>query len=312
MHETQTGVRVELAREGSANVGTGLPVLDHLIGELATAARFKLSLEVAPESADEAVAAAGRALGEALGDRIGANAGGGWALVPAAEALASAALERDEEPRLVTNVDFSGQRVGGLATDVAARFLEALALAAGLNLHVRLVEGTDPQHVLSLQISLIGPAYAKNETVIATTEAIVARLRALPGVEHAAAAGQIPLGGNGDTWGFHIEGRLIAPDDPSVERYAVTPDYFAVMRIPLRRGRLFTEGDRAGTEDVMVIGDQTARAFADRTDEIEHARRKLFSAGFEDEPLVREQRRQVVKVRFLLRLVRVSAIDRFE
>ena len=52
MSETQTGVRVALAAAGSANVATGLTVLDHLIAELARTARFKLSLEVAPGSAD--------------------------------------------------------------------------------------------------------------------------------------------------------------------------------------------------------------------------------------------------------------------
>ena len=72
----------------------------------------------------------------------------------------------------------------------------------------------------------------------AKTEAMVATLRSLPGVEAVAAAGQIPLGGNGDTWGFHVEHRAWGPADPSVERYSVTPDYFTVMRIPLRRGRL--------------------------------------------------------------------------
>jgi len=158
MTETQTGVRVETAREGSASVATGLPVLDHLVGELARAARFKLSLEVGPGSTDEAVAAAGRALGRALGQRLAGNAGSGWALVPADEALASAALERDAEPRFVTNVDFSGQRVGGLATDVASTFLQELAVAASLNLHVRLVEGTDPQHVLAAIFKAVGAA----------------------------------------------------------------------------------------------------------------------------------------------------------
>jgi imidazoleglycerol-phosphate dehydratase len=158
MPETQTGVRVELARTGVANVATGLPVLDHLIGELARTARLKLVLEVAPGSADEAVAAAGRALGTALDPRVSAGSGSGWALMPAGEALASAALERDTQPRLVTNVAFSGQRVGGLATDVVSRFLEELALAAGLNLHVRLVEGTDPQHVLSAIFKAVGAA----------------------------------------------------------------------------------------------------------------------------------------------------------
>src|SRR2546430_13238429 len=75
MAETQTGVRVELAREGVANVATGLPVLDHLVEELAGTARFKLSLEVAPGSADEAVAAARRALRGVLARPLAAEAG---------------------------------------------------------------------------------------------------------------------------------------------------------------------------------------------------------------------------------------------
>jgi imidazoleglycerol-phosphate dehydratase len=133
-------------------------VLDHLVGELARTARFRLSLEVAPGSTDEAVSAAGRALGAALGGRLAANAGSGWALAPGDEALALAALELDSEPRLVTNVDFSDQRVGGLSTDVASTFLQELAVAAGLNLHVRLVEGTDPQHVLAAIFKAVGAA----------------------------------------------------------------------------------------------------------------------------------------------------------
>ena len=156
MAETQTGVRLDLAPTGSATVATGLSVLDHLVGELARTGRFKLVLEVAPESTDEAVAAAGRALGRALGEQL--DAGRGWAIVPADEALASAALERADEPRLVTNVDFSGQRVGGIGTDVASRFLEELARAARLNLHVRLIEGTDPQHVLAAIFKAVGAA----------------------------------------------------------------------------------------------------------------------------------------------------------
>ncbi len=160
MPETQTGVRMALAAEGSANVTTGLPVLDHLIGELAQAARFRLSLEVAPGSADEAVASAGRAVGRSLGEllaRPGAS-GAGWALMPSAEALAAAALERDHEPRLVSNVEFSDQRVGGLADDVSSVFLREVADAAQINLHVRLLEGTDPQHVLTAIYKAVGAA----------------------------------------------------------------------------------------------------------------------------------------------------------
>jgi len=165
-----------------------------------------------------------------------------------------------------------GRKTSSAPTSLARRLLVAtnigiaVVLLAGAGLMIKSVgrllgvnPGFDPDRVLSLQISMVGQAYAKDEAVLRTIEAIVAGLRALPGVETAAAAGQIPLGGNGDTWGFHIEGRPSGPLDPSVERYSVTPDYFAVMRIPLRRGRTFSDADRNGAQNVMLIGEQTAR-----------------------------------------------------
>ena len=159
MTETPSEARLAPAAVGAADVETGLPVLDHLVAELAAAGRFRLSLEVAPGSSDEALRAAGRAFGRAVAARLDAGAAGsGSAIVPADEALALASLERAAEGRLVTNVDFSDERVGGVATDVAARFLEELALGASLNLHVRLVEGSDPQHVLSAIFKAVGAA----------------------------------------------------------------------------------------------------------------------------------------------------------
>lgn len=160
MAGTRSGARVTLAREGAANVATGLTVLDHLVGELARAARFRLALEAAPDSSGEAVVAAGNALGSAIAERLSVPdaAGTGWSLAPADEALASAALERTDEPRFVTNVDFSDIRVGGVSDDVASRFLEELARTAGLNLHVRVLEGDDPQHVLAAVFKAVGAA----------------------------------------------------------------------------------------------------------------------------------------------------------
>lgn len=156
MSGTPSGARVQLASEGSANVSTGLSVLDHLVSELARAGRFRIAVEVAPDAAEESVAAAGAALGAAFAGAL--DAGMGWALVPADEALASAALERASPARLVTNVDFSDVRVGGVAHDVASGFLAELARAAGLNLHVRLLEGSDPQHVLAAVYKAVGAA----------------------------------------------------------------------------------------------------------------------------------------------------------
>ena len=160
MAETQTGVRVELAASGEATVATGLPVLDHLVGLLATTARLRIALEVEPGSADQEVAAAGRALGGGVAELLRSPGvwGRGWATLPADEALASAALEVSERPLVVSNVDFSGQRVGGLASDVVARFLNELAAGAGLNVHIRVLEGRDPEHVLAALFKAVGAA----------------------------------------------------------------------------------------------------------------------------------------------------------
>jgi putative ABC transport system permease protein len=149
----------------------------------------------------------------------------------------------------------------------------AVVLLSGAGLMIRSVArligvdpGFDAQNVLTMQVSLRGD----DDTVVRTTEAMLARIRNVPGIVAAAVAGQIPLGGNFDTWGFHIEGRPATPDDPQVERYSVSPDYFPVMRIPLRRGRLLTEADRAGAERVMVVGEQTARTLWPGGDPIGH------------------------------------------
>jgi imidazoleglycerol-phosphate dehydratase len=160
MPGTQAGVRLALARQGSATVSTGLPVLDHLIGELAGMGRFRLVLEVAPDGPDQAATTAGRALGASFAELLAERGalGVGWAIVPSAEALALASLQRDEQPGLVSNVEFSEERVGGLATDVASGFLRETAEAAQVNLHVRLLEGTDSQHVLTAIYKAVGAA----------------------------------------------------------------------------------------------------------------------------------------------------------
>ena len=93
--------------------------------------------------------------------RAGSVRGHGSAVIPVDEALAHVALEVSGRPLLVSNVDLSQARIAGLAGDLAARFLEELAQGAGLTLHVRLVEGSDTQHVLEAIFKALGVALAQ-------------------------------------------------------------------------------------------------------------------------------------------------------
>ena len=148
---------------GDANVATGLPVLDHLLGLLARAGGFDVGLELPPGDAEAEVDEAGRALGEAAAPLLRGDAapGHGAALMPADEALAQVALEVSDRPLVASNVDLTAARVGGLGSDLAARFLEAFARAAGLTLHVRLLEGEDSRHVLEAIFKALGAALAQ-------------------------------------------------------------------------------------------------------------------------------------------------------
>jgi len=149
-----SGARLALGG-GVANVATGVPVLDHLLTELAQAGRFDLALEIEPDDAEAEVDSAGAALGEALLPLLAPGALGS-ATVPADEALATVVVERSGRPLVASNVDLTG--VGGLGTDLAAKFLASLARTAGLTLHVRLVEGEDTDHVLTAIFKALGVA----------------------------------------------------------------------------------------------------------------------------------------------------------
>jgi imidazoleglycerol-phosphate dehydratase len=159
----RSGIRVESRGSGAASVETGLPVLDRLLERLARYAGFDLTLEVEPGAAEAEVAEAGSALGTALAQLLRAEGarGYGFASMTSSEALASVVLEVSEEPFLLSNVDLTEARIGGLGTDVARGFLERFAEGSGITLHVRLLNGTDSQHVLDAIFKALGVALAQ-------------------------------------------------------------------------------------------------------------------------------------------------------
>jgi imidazoleglycerol phosphate dehydratase HisB len=152
--------QITLAGDGAPSVATGVAVLDHLLAELARAGGFGLTLEIAPDEPEAEVGTAGRAVGEALVPLLSAAgaSGRGVGIVPADEALAMVVVEASGRPLVASNADLTSTRAGGLRTDIAAAFLNELVEAAGLTIHVRLIEGEDSQHVLSAIFKALGAA----------------------------------------------------------------------------------------------------------------------------------------------------------
>jgi putative ABC transport system permease protein len=150
----------------------------------------------------------------------------------------------------------------------------ALLMGAGLlgKSLLRLVNvspGYDPHNVLTAGVYVYGERYKKAEAELSFYEQVMERLRATPGIEGAAMASVLPMASS-DRRGFHIQDRPLANESeaPSPDAYSVSPDYFNVMRIPLKRGRLFTAEDRAGAPGVALISESCARAVFPNEDPI--------------------------------------------
>jgi len=159
-----------------------------------------------------------------------------------------------------------------------------LANGAGLMIEsytqVRYAEqGFDPEGVLTAGLSLRGPRYDSAEKVHAFYEELLARLEALPGVQHAAAISKLPLdGGTNDT--VLIEGQeeaFEAGNGELVEVSVITPSYFRAMGIALLAGRNVDERDTRSFPPGVVVN----RTMAERCwpDENPIGKRFSFDGG---------------------------------
>jgi putative ABC transport system permease protein len=125
----------------------------------------------------------------------------------------------------------------------------------------RVHPGFDTKNMLTLTVTLSGEKYSFDEQVLTFHQRLADRIQALPGVESVAWASNLPLSGNHDRYGMPIEDRpeVAPPDRPSVERYVVSSSYLRTMRIPLLRGRVFTEKDDAHAPGVALINQTLAQ-----------------------------------------------------
>ena len=150
-----------------------------------------------------------------------------------------------------------------------------LAMGAGLlsKSLVRLLNvdpGYDPHNVLTAGVYVYGDRYHdKPEAELNYYEQALQRLRSTPGIESVAMASNLPLL-TFDRSAFHIQDHPLAndADAPDVDRYSVSPDYFKVLDIPLKSGRLFADGDRKGTPLVALISESCARTLFPNQDPV--------------------------------------------
>lgn len=150
----ETDIRLTLCLDGGEiRVNTGIGFFDHMLTALAAHGGFGLQLESKGDlevdchhTVEDTGIVLGKAFAEALGDK-GDIARFGSFFVPMDEALAFAAVDISGRPFLAFNASFPEERVGAFDTCMVEEFLRALALNAGITLHVKSEYGKNSHHI---------------------------------------------------------------------------------------------------------------------------------------------------------------------
>jgi putative ABC transport system permease protein len=128
------------------------------------------------------------------------------------------------------------------------------------------LRGLDPgfrvDHVLTVRVDASITRYGDFTKRSQFFARVLERVRALPGVQSAGLTSALPLTWDGGTNGFVIADSARRPDAGwDANNRVVSPGYFETMRIPLRRGRLFEEGDGKDAPPVAIVNETMARKF---------------------------------------------------
>ncbi len=166
--ESRVKVRVNLDGIGQANIHTTVPFYDHMLTALARHSLIDLDIEASGDTdidvhhtVEDTAIVLGQALREALGDKAGIRRFGD-ACVPLDEALAHAVVDLAGRPYVVCEGEPEGQQyhlIGGHFTgSLTYHVFESLALNAGICLHLRLLAGRDPHHIVEAQFKALARA----------------------------------------------------------------------------------------------------------------------------------------------------------
>ncbi len=152
-NETYIKISVNLDGSGQARIETGIGFFDHMLDQIARHTMIDLQITCKGDlhiddhhSVEDTGIALGQALRNALGDKAGINRYG-QCLLPMDEAMVECALDFSGRGFLVFEVEFPTPKIGTFDTELVREFFQALAMNAGLTLHLYQRAGANSHHI---------------------------------------------------------------------------------------------------------------------------------------------------------------------
>ena len=162
--ETAVTVALKLDGTGHGEAKTGVPFLDHMLESFARHGFFDLKVAATGDlhiddhhTVEDVGMVLGRAFQQALGDRAGIKRFG-EATVPLDEAVCTAIVDISGRAYLGYNITISQERVGNFQTELVHDFMKAMTDEVGMNLHLNLVSGRNPHHIIEATFKALARA----------------------------------------------------------------------------------------------------------------------------------------------------------
>lgn len=162
----ETDIRMEFLLDGCGNaqIDTGIGFFDHMLISFARHGFFDLALKVKGDlhvdghhTVEDTGIVLGMAIREALGDKAGIKRYGSF-LLPMDEALILCAIDLSGRPYFNFQAAFAAGMVGTFDTELVREFFYAVSYSAGMNLHLKQLDGTNSHHIIEAMFKAFAKA----------------------------------------------------------------------------------------------------------------------------------------------------------
>lgn len=161
--ETDISLEINLDGSGNSQIETGIGFFDHMLENFSRHGFFDLILSAKGDlfvdshhTVEDTGIVIGQGIKEALGDKKGIKRYGSF-MLPMDDVLVLCAIDLSGRPYFVYDVELTAEKVGYLDTELVKEFFYAISYSAGMNLHIKVLHGTNNHHI----IEAIFKAFAK-------------------------------------------------------------------------------------------------------------------------------------------------------
>lgn len=162
--ETDIAVTFDLDGSGSSTIDTGIGFFDHMLEGFAKHGFFDLDCKVTGDlqvdghhTVEDTGIVLGQAIAQAVGDKKGIRRYG-YFILPMDDALALCAVDLCGRPYFNFECEFTSPRVGYLDTELVKEFFYAVSYSAGMNLHIKMLSGSNNHHMIEAMFKAFAKA----------------------------------------------------------------------------------------------------------------------------------------------------------